>query len=108
LIDSIFRKDASTFANLLNKLFRQGSKDIHKITSIYTAVRQPTGNGFVVGSRHLGACYELSSPGLEDIQEGDPISAERLSDLARSIERGWEMTWKYSAKDNLQRALDML
>jgi salicylate hydroxylase len=104
----VFRKDASTFANLLNKLLRQGSKDIRRITSIYTAVRQPTANTFVVGSRDQGACYEFTAPGFEDTQEGDSVSAERLRDLGRSIEKGWELTWKYSATDDLQRALGML
>lgn len=106
LID--FRKDAYIFANLLNKQLRQGSKDINRITSAYTAIRQPRANSFVVASRDQGVYFEFSAPGFEDIQEGDPISAERLSDLGRSIEKGWELPWKHSAKDDLQRALDML
>lgn len=106
LID--FRKDASIFANLLNKLLRQGSKDVRKITSIYTTVRQPRGNEFVLGSRDQGTYYEFTAPGLEDLQEGDPLSAERLSELGKAIDKGWELTWNYSAEANLQRALGML
>jgi salicylate hydroxylase len=103
-----FRKDAYIFANLLNKLLRQGRKDIHRITSAYTAIRRPRASSFVVGSRGQGIRYEFNAPGFEDIQEGDPITAERLSDLGRSIEKGFELPWKYSARDDLQRALDIL
>ena len=65
-------------------------------------------SSFVVGSRDQGILYEFNAPGFEDIQEGDPIGAEQLSDLGRSIEKGYELPWKYSAIDDLHRALDML
>ena len=103
-----FRKDAYIFANLLNKLLRQGSKDIQRVANAYTAIRRPTARSFVVGSREQGIRYEFTSPDFEDIQEGDLIATERLSHLGRSIEKGWELPWKYSARDDLQRALDIL
>lgn len=103
-----FGKDAYIFANLLNKVLRQESKDIHRISSAYTAIRRPTASSFVVGSRNQGIRFEFNAPGFEDIQEGDPISAEQLSDLGRSIEKGWELPWKYSAREDLQKALDIL
>jgi len=56
----------------------------------------------VVGSRDQGSRYEFNAPGFEDIKEGDSIGAERLGDLGRSIDKGWDFPWKYSAKDDLQ------
>ena len=103
-----FRKDAYIFANLLNKLLRQGSKDIHRVTSAYTAIRLPFASSFVDKSRDQGVRYEFSAPGFEGIREGDPIALGLLSELGRSIEKGWELPWKYSARDELQKALDML
>ena len=62
----------------------------------------------MVGSRDQGILYEFNAPGFEDIQEGGPVGAEQLSDLERSIEKGFELPWKYSARDDLHRALDIL
>jgi salicylate hydroxylase len=91
-----FRKDAYIFANLLNRLLCQGSKDIQRITDIYTVIRRPTANSFAVGSREQGIRYEFNASGFEDIEEGDPIAAERLNDLGRSIEKGWDLPWNYN------------
>ena len=62
----------------------------------------------MVGSREQGIRYEFNAPGFEDIKEGDLIATERLSHLGKSIEKGWELPWKYSARGDLQRALAIL
>lgn len=101
-------EDAYVFANLLDKLLRQGSRDIRRASNAYTAIRRPIARSFVVGSRDQGIRYEFNAPGFEDIQEGDAVPPERLRKLGKSIEEGWELPWKHSVRDDLQRALDIL
>jgi len=59
-------------------------------------------------SREQGLRYELLGAGFESVQEGDVVSAEKLTELGRTIERDWEWTWKTSPCDDLQKSLSML
>ncbi|KIM47102.1 hypothetical protein M413DRAFT_269711 [Hebeloma cylindrosporum] len=86
----------------------RGATKLDKVTSAYTAIRRPTATSFVVGSRDQRNRYEFNAPGFEDIQEGDNISPERLSELGKSMEEGWDLPWNNSARDDIKRALDML
>lgn len=101
-------EDAYVFANLLDRLLRQGSRDIQRISNAYTAIRRPIARSFVDASREQGIRLEFNAPEFDDIKEGDAIAPERLRDLGKSLEKGFELPRKCSVRDDLQRALDML
>ena len=106
----MYQQDAYVLANLLAAEIGQGRTcwDTKKITDAYNLVRQPFGN-FVVNATHQqGRRYDLNTPALEAVNEGDYISPCELAYLGRSIEEGWEWTWNTSVNGDLERALAVL
>ena len=59
-------------------------------------------------SRDQGLRYELLGAEFESVQEGEAVSAEKLTELGGTIERDWEWTWKTSPCEDLEKALLML
>ncbi|KDR80360.1 hypothetical protein GALMADRAFT_92716 [Galerina marginata CBS 339.88] len=100
-------EDAYILSNIIVKTARQGHIDVQKVGKIYDAIRQPFGNFAVTASRNAGLLYELNAPGFEDIKDGEAVSADKLAEIGKFIEKGWEWTYQ-SANDDLQRALSML
>lgn len=104
----LHQQDAYILANLLAKAFTEGHLDILRVTKAYNSVRQPFANSVVDATRQQGNRYDLNVSGFEDVKEGDTISPHQLTELGKSIEKGWEWTWKTSIKDDLERALAKL
>ncbi|KDR82014.1 hypothetical protein GALMADRAFT_221903 [Galerina marginata CBS 339.88] len=100
-------EDAYILSNIIGKAARQGQIDIQKLGKIYDATRQPFGNFAVAASRNQGLLYEFNAPGFKDIKEGDTVSDDKLVELGKFIEKGYEWTYQF-ANDDLQRALSML
>lgn len=104
------QQDAYMLANLIAAGLGQGHTywDTKRITDAYNLVRQPFGNFVVNATRQQGRRYDLNTPALKAVNEGDFIPACELADLGRSIEEGWEWTWNTSVTGDLERALAVL
>ena len=106
--ECILHQDAWILANLINKAICQEGSSIRRVADVYSATRTSFVNWVTNLSREQGLRYELLGAGFEDVQEGEAVSAERLTELGRTIERDWEWTWKTSPVDELEKTLSML
>jgi len=60
-------------------------------------------------ARISGKLFSLTSPGFEDVAEGDSsVSLNRLTGLMDEIGENWAWIWKDSIETSRQHALAML
>ena len=59
----------------------------------------------VRAAQQQGRRYEFSTRSFDGVEEGDFIPPHELAELGRSIQKGWEWTWKTSVDEHLERAL---
>lgn len=60
-------------------------------------------------ARISGRLFSLTSPGFEDVAEGDSnVPLKRLTELMDEIGENWAWIWKDSIESSRQHALAML
>lgn len=101
------KQDAYVLASVMTMGVRNGT-NISRVIETYSAVRQPMGNFVLNGSRRQGLRYEFNSPGLEDLQEKEPVQMDRMTKLAEEISQDWKWIWNTSVQEDQRRAIARL